>query len=89
MSGRVTRFLGDTPGRTVIKLVVVSFIVGVVMSAMNWYPIDVFYAVRDFLYNLWHTGFAALGRFGQYLALGAMIVVPIFLVIRILNFGRS
>lgn len=88
MSGRVTRFLGDTPGRTLVKLVVISFIVGVIMSAMHWYPIDVFYAIRDFLYSLWYTGFAALGRFGQYLVLGAVIVVPIFLVIRILNLGR-
>jgi hypothetical protein len=89
MSGRVTRFLGDTPGRTLVKLAVVSFIVGVVMSAMNWYPVDVVYALRDFALNLWHTGLAALGRFGRYLALGAAVVVPVFLVIRIASFGRS
>jgi len=88
MSGRVTHFLGDTPGRTVVKLLVVSFVVGVIMSALDWYPIDVFYAARDFLQNLWDTGFAALGRFGRYLALGAVIVVPIFVVVRLLSFGR-
>lgn len=88
MSGKVTRFLGDTPGRTLIKLLVISFIVGVIMKAMDWYPIDVFYAVRDFLHNLWETGFAALGRFGQYLVLGAMVVVPVFVILRIASLGR-
>ncbi|WP_419909418.1 DUF6460 domain-containing protein [Hoeflea sp.] len=88
MSERMTRFLGDTPGRTVIKLIVISFIVGAVMSAFNWYPIDVIYAVRDFAVNVWELGFAALGRFGDYLLLGAVVVVPVFLVLRILSFRR-
>ena len=85
MSGKVTQFLGDTPGRTLVKLLVVSFIVGVVMSALDWYPIDVFHAARDFLQNLWETGFAAFGRFGRYLALGAVVVVPVFFVVRVLS----
>ncbi len=88
MSGRLTRFLGDTPGRTAVKLVVISFIVGAVMSAFNWYPMDVVYAARDFALNVWHMGFAALGRFGDYLLLGAVIVVPVFLVLRILSYRR-
>lgn len=88
MSDRLTRFLGDTPGRTVLKLVVASFVVGVVMAAFNWYPQDVLYWIRDFAINLWETGFAALGRFGSYLVLGAAIVIPAFVVIRLLSFRR-
>ena len=88
MAGRVTRFLGDTPGRTIVKLLVISFIVGAVMSAFNWYPMDVLYAVRDFLANVWNLGFAALGRFGDYLVLGAVIVVPVFLIMRVLSYRR-
>ncbi|MCR9137791.1 MAG: DUF6460 domain-containing protein [Alphaproteobacteria bacterium] len=88
MSGKMTRFLGDTPGRTLVKLVVISFIVGAVMSAFHWSPFDVVYAVRDFLMNVWNLGFAALGRFGDYLILGAVIVVPVFLVLRILSYRR-
>lgn len=88
MSERLNRFLGDSPGRTLVKLVVISFIVGAVMSAFNWYPIDVIYAVRDFVVNVWELGFAALGRFGDYLLLGAVVVVPVFLVLRILSYRR-
>ena len=88
MSGKLTQFLGDTPGRTLVKLIVISFIVGAVMSAFNWYPLDIVYAVRDFLVNIWNLGFAALGRFGDYLVLGAVIVIPVFLVLRVLSFRR-
>lgn len=88
MAGRLTRFLGDTPGRTLVKLLVISFIVGAVMSAFNWYPMDVVNAARTFFVEAWNTGFAALGRFGHYLMLGAVIVVPVFLVLRILNYRR-
>lgn len=88
MSGKLTQFLGDTPGRTLVKLIVISFIVGAVMSAFNWYPLDIVYAVRDFLVNIWNLGFAALGRFGDYLVLGAVIVIPVFIVLRVLSYRR-
>ena len=89
MSGKLTQFLGDTPGRTLVKLIVISFIVGAVMSAFHWYPMDIVYAARDFLVNLWNLGFKALGRFGDYLVLGAAVVIPVFLVIRVLSYRRS
>ena len=89
MADRLNRMLGDTPGRTVLKLLVVSFIVGVIMSAFNWFPMDVLYWIRDAAINLWETGFAALGRFGSYLLLGASIVIPAFIILRLLNYRRS
>ncbi|WP_420410562.1 DUF6460 domain-containing protein [Hoeflea sp.] len=88
MSNGLTRFLGDTPGRTILKLLVASFVVGVVMAAFNWYPVDVWYWVRDLFVTLWENGFAALGRFGTYLALGAAVVVPVFIVMRLISFRR-
>jgi hypothetical protein len=88
MSGRVTRFLGDTPGRTLLKLLVVSFIVGVVMSVMGWYPMDIYYALRDFVLYLWEVGFDAFGNVGRYLMLGAMVVIPVFIVLRIFSYRR-
>lgn len=86
MSDKVTQFLGDTPGRTAVKLVVISLVVGIIMSATGFTPIDVWYAFTDFLERLWELGFAAFGRFGEYLVYGAMVVVPIFLIMRFLKF---
>ncbi|GAB4357531.1 MAG: DUF6460 domain-containing protein [Oricola sp.] len=85
----VNRFLGDTIPRTFVKLVVVSILVGMVMNVFNIYPLDIVYAFRDFLVNLWEKGWAALGRFGDWLILGAMVVVPVFILLRLLNYRRG
>ena len=87
MSG-LTRFLGDSPLRVLLKLIVVSFLVGIVMSAFGWSPYDVVYAIRDFFMRIWNMGFAALDNFVGYFLLGAAVVVPAFIVLRILSYRR-
>ncbi len=84
----LTRFLGDTPGRVLLKLVVVSFIVGLVMSAFGWSPMDVVYGIRDFFLRIWNMGFAALDTFVGYFLLGAAVVVPAFIVLRLMSYRR-
>lgn len=84
----LTRFLGDSPLRVFVKLVVVSLIVGFVMNAFDWTPWDVLYALRDTFRRIWDMGFAAIGDFLRYILLGAVIVVPVFLVLRLLSVRR-
>lgn len=88
MSDKLNTFLGDSLGRTIIKLLIISFVVGIVMSALDFTPWDVWYGIRDFFVSLYNLGFEALGRVGQYFFWGAAIVVPIFLLIRFLNFRK-
>ena len=80
------RFLGDSPLRVLIKLVVISFLVGVLMSALGWSPFDVLYAIRDFFRDIWNLGFDALERFFGYFLLGAAVVVPAFIILRLLSY---
>ena len=82
------RFLGDSPLRVVAKLVVISFLVGVVMSAFGWSPLDVLYNIRDFFLDIWNMGFRAIERFVGYFLLGAAIVVPAFLLLRLFSYRR-
>ena len=84
----LTRFLGDTPLRVLLKLLVVSFLVGLVMNAFGWSPLDVFDGIRNFFLDLWNMGFEAVGRFLGYILLGAAIVVPAFLLLRIASHRR-
>lgn len=88
MSDGVNRFLGDTPLRTLVKLLILSVAAGFLMKVFGFYPDDILYALRNFVLDLWHTGFAALGRVGDYLMLGAVIVIPVFVLIRILSYRR-
>lgn len=88
MSTKLNSFLGDSLGRTIIKLLVISFVVGIVMSALNFTPFDIWYGIRDFFVSIYNLGFDALGQVGKYFVLGAGIVVPIFLIMRFLNFKK-
>lgn len=85
----LNRFLGDSPGRVLIKLIVMSFLVGIVMSVFGWSPYDVVYGIRDLILNVYYMGFDAFGRFIDYFLLGAVIVMPVFFILRLLSYRRS
>lgn len=88
MANKVEGFLGDSLGRTIIKLAIISLVVGVILSALNITPWEVWNAIRDFFINLYNLGFDALWSVGKYFVYGAIVVVPIFLLMRFLKFGR-
>ena len=86
MNHFLLRFLGDSPTRVAVKLIVLSVIVGVVMSAVGWTPRTIYDGIIRFFRNLWELGFEAIYNSLEYLLLGAAVVVPVFLLIRILSF---
>jgi len=88
MSDKLTVFLGDSPVRVIVKLLVISFVVGVLLSYFNFTPYEVWLALKGFVVRLWDLGFDAIGKIGQYLVGGALVVVPVFLVLRFLKFGK-
>ena len=89
MNGSLTRFLGDTPMRVVLKLAVFSVIAGVVMSALGWSPRIIYDGIIRFFQSLWNLGFDAIYNSFEYLFLGAAIVVPLFLIIRLLSYRST
>ncbi|WP_288192059.1 DUF6460 domain-containing protein [uncultured Phyllobacterium sp.] len=88
MSDKMNRFLGDTPGRVLLKLILVSLFVGVIMNAFNWSPLDILYGFENFARRVWNLGFGAIERFAGYFLLGAVVVVPSFIILRLLSYRR-
>ena len=84
----LTRFLGDSPLRVILKLLVVSFLVGLVMNAFGWSPMDVLQAIQRLFTDLWNLGFNAFYRFLGYIVLGAAIVIPAFILLRLANYRK-
>lgn len=82
----IVRFLGDTPGRVAVKLIVLSVIAGVIMSAVGWTPRTIYEGIVRFFQRLWDLGFDAIYSSLEYLLLGAAVVVPAFFLIRLLSF---
>ena len=42
----------------------------------------------DTAVRIWNMGFATIDRFIGYLALGAAIVIPVFLILRLLSYRK-
>jgi len=84
----LARFLGDSPLRVLLKLLVVSFLVGLVMAAFGWSPMDVLYGIQKFFLDIWNMGFRAIDRVLGYILLGAAIVVPAFIILRIASYRK-
>ena len=89
MNSGLNRFLGDSVGRTLIKLAVISFIAGVVMSALNISPRGLLDGVIRFFQRIWNLGFDAIYGSLEYFLLGAAVVIPVFLVIRVLSYRST
>ncbi|WP_305984388.1 DUF6460 domain-containing protein [Roseibium sp. MMSF_3544] len=85
----LSRFIGGSPAQVVLRLIFLSFVVGIILSALNLDPIDLVHMTVDFFERLWNMGFHAIGRLGNYLVVGAIVVIPIWLVTRLLAMGRS
>ncbi len=89
MSNAVNRFLGGSPLGVLIRLLLISLLVGVVLSALGLTPLGVVDFIVDFIQRIWNLGFDALGQFGDWIVLGATLVIPVWLVMRILDRGRG
>jgi hypothetical protein len=89
MADRLNGFLGDTPFRVFLKLAVVSMIVGVVMRYFGWSAMDVVSIIRGLISRIWNMGFDAIGQFADYLILGAAIVIPAFILLRLFAMRKN
>lgn len=86
---RLNRFLGGSPLRILIQLVLLSFLVGVVLAALDLTPYGIVDWIVGLVRHILDMGFGAVERIGSYLVLGAVVVVPIWLILRLLNAGKG
>jgi hypothetical protein len=84
----LSRFLGGSPGRVLLQLIVLSLVVGVVLSALGVSPFDIVNGLRRVIERLWYAGFDSLLWVWRYFLLGAVVVIPVWLVMRLLKAGR-
>lgn len=81
-------FLGGSPGGVLIRLLVLSLVVGIILSALGITPQNFFFQINVLLRRIYDLGFGAFQSVLEYLVLGAMVVVPIWLIARLLKSTR-
>ena len=85
----VNRFFGGAPLAVLARLILVSILVGVILSVLGLDPFDIVRSIKRLLISIWDMGFDALVWLWRYLLLGAVIVVPIWLILRLINAPRG
>jgi hypothetical protein len=89
MSETITRVLGGSPAAVVGRLILASILVGVILSALGLDPFDIVRSLERLLRHLWDMGFDAVRWLWRYFLLGAVIVVPIWFLSRLINGSRG
>jgi|SRR5688572_9906042 hypothetical protein len=84
------RFFGGNPGLVILRLAILSLVVGVVLAALGFSPFDIIESIRELIARIYDMGFAAVEKALRYFLLGAVIVFPIWFVARVLKvIGRG
>jgi len=83
------KFLGGSPLAVLARLVILSIVVGIVLAALGLQPFDVINGVKRLFNSLYEMGFDAVEKAFGYLLTGAIIVVPLWFVIRLMSAGRN
>lgn len=86
--GSFQRFIGGSPAAVLAKLVFLSLLVGAFMAFLGLTPFGLIEGLVEFVESVFGSGLEALREAGRWLLYGAMIVVPVFFLVRLLGAGR-
>src|SRR5271155_2757669 len=76
------RFLGGSPLAVAFRLILLSILVGVVLAAIGFDPWNIVNSIRLLIQRIWNLGFDAINGLWRYFLLGAVIVIPVWLLSR-------
>ena len=84
------RFFGGNPGLVMIRLAILSLVVGVLLAALGFSPFDILESIRELVIRIYDLGWTAVEKAGRYFLLGAVIVFPVWFIARLLKMlGRG
>jgi hypothetical protein len=85
----VNRFFGGSPLVVIFKLVLLSILVGVVLKVIGLDPLNILHSLEDLVRAVWNMGFDAVVWLWRYFLLGAVVVVPIWFILRLMRAPRG
>jgi hypothetical protein len=85
-NGFVARFLGRSPLAVLLRLIVVSFVVGLLLESFGLDPMSLFDEAARAVRRIVLYGLTDVRQVGRILLTGAMVAV--WLVLRLLDGGR-
>ena len=86
---RLDQIFGGNPFGVIMKLVILSVVVGIILSALGITPDNLFYRLGLLIERIYAMGWGAVEWGVGYFLIGAVIVVPIWILARLLGAGRQ
>ncbi|MEL6372837.1 MAG: DUF6460 domain-containing protein [Pseudomonadota bacterium] len=83
------RIFGGNPIAVIIRLVIISVIVGIVMAALDIQPQELIERLGLLARRIYDMGFGAIEWGLQYFLLGAIVVIPIWVIMRLIGSARG
>jgi len=85
----VAKVFGGSPLAVLGRLILICILVGVVLNAFGLDPFDIVQSIQRLIRSIWDMGFDAFRWLWRYFLLGAVIVIPIWIIMRLLNAPRG
>src|ERR1700743_1654862 len=79
----VHRFLGGSALAGAFRLILLSILGGVGLAAIGFDPLHILYSSRLLAQRIYDLGFDAVNGLWRYFLLGAVIVIPVWLLSRL------
>ena len=83
MTGSAARGPGGSPGGVIVKLAFASILVGALMSLLGFDPASLVRGLWRRIDDVLDLGWGAAIQVGRWLVYGAVIVVPVWLVMQL------
>jgi len=85
MSDTIHRFFGGSPPAVIVRLILLSVLVGVVLAALGFDPSNIIESIERLFIHIWNMGWDAVIWTWRYFLLGAILVVPIWFIVRLMR----
>jgi hypothetical protein len=82
---RLERFFGGSPLSVIIRLMLLSVLIGFILHVLDFDPWDLLRSIERLFRALWDMGFEAVRLAWRYFLLGAVLVIPIWLIVRLIR----
>ena len=85
----VARFFGGPPLSVIFRLILLSILIGVILEVIGLDPWNIIESIKTLVQRIWDMGFDVVRWLWRYLLLGAAVVVPIWLIVRLTRAAKG
>jgi NADH:ubiquinone oxidoreductase subunit 5 (subunit L)/multisubunit Na+/H+ antiporter MnhA subunit len=84
---QLERFFGGSPIWVAVRLVLLSVVIGVLLSVLGFDPWNIWWSLERLVRRILNLGWDAIDSIWRYFILGAVLVFPIWLIVRLTRAG--